>query len=635
MIQQYTPKILIVDDNRDNLLALGKNLRVLDAEVLTARSGKEALIHLKQHDFALIIADIQMPEMNGFETVERIRAGQRNRHTPVVFLTAVYFDQSSVYQGYRSGAVDYITKPFNREILLSKVRIFLDLDEMKHRLSEAREEFMHVVEDQTDMICRTDPDLLINFTNKALQSSFARPPDNLRGRSFLDWLSDENRETACTLIAEMNPNRAVSKFHHTISINGRNELWVSTIIRALYDKNYSLTGYQMVMRDITHEIRSREELIQARKQAEEATRSKSRFLANMSHEIRTPMNSILGMIDVLAETDLDDDQKEDLDVIKHSATKLLELLNDILNFSKIEANQIKFEKVFFNLHNELNKTLKLLEVKAREKENQLIPDIRPDVPERIKGDPLRLGQILINLLNNALKFTRKGSVTMIVENESETSDNITLKFTITDTGIGMNEEIRNNIFNFFEQGDPSISREYGGTGLGLAISKSLCEMMGGRIQFTSEVNKGSSFWFSLTFEKENKEKISKPQKMNVLIVEDNLLNQRVVSATLRKNGYEFDVADNGKIAVEKASQKKFDVIIMDIQMPVRDGYEATRLIRKNEEGLSEKEKSKIIALTANATREDREKCREIGMDEYMTKPFKFQDLERILKELMA
>ncbi|MFP4469745.1 MAG: response regulator [Bacteroidales bacterium] len=634
MNQQYTPKILIIDDIRDNLLTLEKSLRGQDAFVLTAQSGKEALIHVTQHDFALIIVDIQMPDMNGYETAERIRSGQRNQHTPIIFLTAVFYDQHSMYKGYQSGAVDYITKPFNRDILLSKVRVFLDLDRVKHELKQAKEEFQHVVQDQTDMICRTDLNLNITFANKAMANFAAKPAEAILGQSVMDWIYNEYHDQIGHEIHALNPNNPVFKLHHRLNLKNDGQLWVSTIFRALYNKNYDLTGYQVVMRDISNEIRSMEELILARKQAEEATRNKSRFLANMSHEIRTPMNSILGLIDVLMETDLDEDQTEDLEVMKHSATKLLELLNDLLDFSKIEANQIRFEKVYFNLRNELNKTFRLLEVNAKKTGNELLSDVHPLVPDRIKGDPLRLGQILINLLNNALKFTRNGRVNLQVEKESETDELVKLKFTISDTGIGMSSEIRENIFNFFEQGDPSISREYGGSGLGLAISRSLCEMMGGKIQFTSEINKGSSFWFSLEFEQEQKTKKSKPQKMNILIVEDNLLNQRVVSATLKKNGYNFDVADNGKIAVEKAQKEKFDVIIMDIQMPVMDGYEATQQIRKNEEHLPKEQRSKIIALTANATREDREKCREIGMDEYMTKPFKFQDLERIIRELM-
>lgn len=633
MSRQYIPKILIIDDIKENLMALQGNLRGLDAEIFTVTSGHEALIQVKQHDFALIIADIQMPEMNGYETVERIRSERRNKHTPVIFLTAVYFDQASMFKGYQTGAVDYITKPFQREILLSKARIFLDLDRVKQELSESKKQFQDVVQDQTDMICRTDRKLNITFANRAMLMGFAINYDSLMGQNLLGWLNPKDSNELKTSLENLNPNHAVIKQHHTLKLSDSRQMWVSTVARALFDKNYQPVGFQLVMRDISNEVKSRKELIKAREKAEAATKSKSMFLANMSHEIRTPINSILGMIDVLMETEVNEDQMEDLEVIQYSAKKLLGLLNDLLDFSKIEANQIKLEKIYFNLHDELGKIIRLQEIKAKEKDNKLVLNIAENVPERIQGDSLRLGQILINLVNNALKFTEGGTVELKAEVESETEDQVRIRFSVSDTGIGMDKQARDIIFEFFEQGDPSVTREYGGTGLGLAISKSLCEMMGGKINLESEINKGTTFWIEIDFDREKPKKNTNNDRMKVLIVEDNLLNQKVVSATLRKNGYDFDLADNGKIAVEKAAKTPFDIIIMDIQMPVMDGYDATRLIRENEEKQPGDHRAKIIALTANATKEDRKKCMEIGMDEYMTKPFKFKELEQIIRKL--
>lgn len=633
MITSYTPKILVVDDIEENLLTLKGNLRGLDAEIITAYSGKEALLHVLRHDFALVILDVQMPEMNGYETAERIRLGKRNKHVPIIFLTAVYFDQNSVLKGYLSGAVDYLTKPFNRQILLSKVNVFLDLDRIKNELVESKNQFQLIVQDQTDLICRTDQDLKILFTNRSLLVALAKTFENIKDQNILDFITQPDRLKIEKAIAELSPSNAVTKIQHKLQVSPVRTLWVSTIIRALYDPAYELTGYQLVMRDVTSEVKTREELILAKDAAEKATQSKSQFLANMSHEIRTPMNSIIGMLEVLYETNIDDDQREDLDVMRFSANKLLNLLNDILDFSKIEANQIKLENTWFNLSEELNKIRRLLEVNARERKIDLILDIRPSVPARVKGDPLRTSQIIINLLNNALKFTNQGSVTMKAEVENVKQNHIAgIKFTITDTGIGMPEIVRNNIFEFFNQGDPSIAREYGGTGLGLAISKSLCELMGGNLSFHSEKDKGTTFWFTIDYEIEKPAPAESNNQRSVLVVDDNEINRKVACRLLKNNGYNPDEAENGLIAFEKTKQTNYNVIIMDIQMPVMDGFTSTQEIRHHQKNLPEQQKARIVALTANSTREDQEKSKQFGMDGFLTKPLKFNELDALLKK---
>lgn len=634
MTRPYTPKILVVDDIEENLLTLKGNLRGLNAEIITAYSGKEALLQVMRHDFALLVLDVQMPEMNGYETAERIRMGKRNRHVPIIFLTAVYYDQNSVLKGYHSGAVDYITKPFNREILISKVKVFLDLDQMKHELIESKKEFQLIVQDQTDLICRTNTDLQIQFANRALLVTFTKTFESIKDQNILDWVMQPERDKIEKSIGELTPSNAVAKHNHTLQISPSRNLWVSTIIRALYDSAYELTGYQLVMRDITSEIKTREQLILAKETAENATQSKSQFLANMSHEIRTPMNSIIGMIDVLFETELDEDQREDLGVIKFSAHKLLDLLNEILDFSKIEANQVKIEKIWFNLNEELNKTRRLFEIKANEKGIALSLEVHPNLPARVKGDPLRTSQIIINLLNNALKFTNQGSVCLAVIVENVNRDNIAkIKFKVSDTGIGMPENIRNGIFEYFNQGDPSITREYGGTGLGLAISKRLCELMGGTISFESHQNKGTAFWFSLDYEIEKPAVVDNNDKRLILVVDDNEINRKVICSVLRKNGFNPEEAENGKVAVDKVKQTRYGLVIMDIQMPVMDGFTASQEIRLFEKNTPDDQKTKIVALTANATREDQEKSKQSGMDGFLTKPLKFIELEGIMKEL--
>lgn len=633
MTTEYIPKILIIDDLEMNLITLGGNLRKLKAEIFKAQSGNEALIRIKQHDFALIIIDIQMPGMNGYEVAEQIRQGRRNQFTPIIFLTAVYFDQLSVYKGYQTGAVDYITKPFNFDILISKVRVFLDLDRIRHELVESRKQFVDVVQDQTDMICRTYSDMTISFANNSMLTALNTELEAIVGISIFSWVSDDDQKKINNALSTLNPTSPLTEICHTLFTSPTHQLFVSSFIRALFNEEYELSGYQWVIRDITDEIFTREQLLKAKQKAEEATKSKSRFLANMSHEARNPLNSILGMIDLLSESDLNAEQRESLNVMQYSAKKLYQLLNDILDLSRIEANRIKLEIMPFNLFDELQTLVKSYESQVYLKQNKLKLTINQGVPKNVKSDPLRLSQIISNLISNANKFTNKGIIELIVSPLNVSGKKADLKFEVKDTGIGITQE-NINIFEDYEQGDNSITRTDGGSGLGLSISKSLCELLGGSLEYSSHPETGTSFWFVLNLEFEDKVTNDKFKNLNFLVVDDNLLNQKVVGSILLKQGITFDVADNGIVAFEKASLKHYDVILMDIQMPEMDGYDATRLIRMRENENNVQKPSLIIALTANATVEDRKKCLDLGMDNYLTKPFKYSDLEPIVEKLL-
>lgn len=633
MTTEYIPKILIIDDLEVNLITLEGNLRKLKAEIFKAQSGNEALIRIKQHDFALIIIDIQMPGMNGYEVAEQIRQGRRNQFTPIIFLTAVYFDQLSVYKGYQTGAVDYITKPFNFDILISKVRVFLDLDRIRHELVESRKQFVDVVQDQTDMICRTYSDMTISFANNSMLTALNTELETIVGVSIFSWVSDDDQKKINNALTILNPTSPLTEICHTLITSPTHQLSVSSFIRALFNEEYELSGYQWVIRDITDEIFTREQLLKAKQKAEEATKSKSRFLANMSHEARNPLNSILGMIDLLSESDLSAEQRESLNVMQYSAKKLHQLLNDILDLSRIEANRIKLEITAFNLFDELQTLVKSYESQVYLKQNKLKLTINQGVPKKVKSDPLRLSQIISNLISNANKFTNKGNIELIVAPLNVSGKKADLKFEVKDTGIGITQD-NINIFEDYEQGDNSITRTDGGSGLGLSISKSLCELLGGSLEYSSHPETGTSFWFVLNLEFEDKVTNDKFKNLNFLVVDDNLLNQKVVGSILLKQGITFDVADNGIVAFEKASLKQYDVILMDIQMPEMDGYDATRLIRMRENENNVLKPSLIIALTANATVEDRKKCLDLGMDDYLTKPFNYSDLEPIVEKLL-
>ena len=381
-------------------------------------------------------------------------------------------------------------------------------------------------------------------------------------------------------------------------------------------------------------------LEQEKQKALDASKYKSLFLANMSHEIRTPLNGIIGMANILKETPLSHEQEQSLEIIEISGNNLLSIVNDILDYSKIEANQLELENIPINLYKEIEDVEKLLSLKAQTKGLDFSYSIHPDTPKHINGDALRIKQILINYCNNALKFTERGFVNINVEMIKKTAKKAILKFSVKDTGIGISEKNQKKLFNDFIQVETSTTRKFGGTGLGLSISKKLAHMMGGEVGLESVENKGSVFWFTGEFdivenfksplEITNKQEVNYSQELSILLVEDNIINQKVASHTIKKNGHQLTIANDGVEAVDLFKSNKFDLILMDIQMPNMNGYEATKAIREIEQQ-EQLEPIKIIAMTANALKGEKEKCLSMGMDGYLSKPFKQEMLVEIIR----
>lgn len=379
---------------------------------------------------------------------------------------------------------------------------------------------------------------------------------------------------------------------------------------------------------------------QIRLETEDASCAKSKFLATISHEIKTPMSGILGMLNLLHKTNLSVEQKELIDSIEISANLLMNLINDILDFSKLQANELHLENIALNLRNELGELTRILNHQARLKGLDFSFQIDTAIPFILKGDPVRLKQILINLVGNAIKFTEQGSIKIDIEKAGETASNIVLKFAISDTGIGISEENRNKLFKAFTQHDDSYNRKYPGTGLGLVIAKHLCNLMNGDLEVSSKEGMGSVFSFTVTLEK-GKNSLNDPlhssaksnlENIRILLAEDNLINQKVAVFTLKKFGYEIDVAENGRIALEKYMANPYDLVLMDIQMPLMDGIEATEKIREFEKNSGLK-RSRIIAITANSMKEDKERCFESGMDDYISKPFNLEKLPIVFENI--
>ena len=391
-----------------------------------------------------------------------------------------------------------------------------------------------------------------------------------------------------------------------------------------------------------------QELIAARDAAQQSASAKSSFLANMSHEIRTPMNGVVGFIELLMETDLDSEQKEYVEAIHRSGKSLLIIINDILDFSKLESGDLSLEEINFDLAQVISDVSNLIKPKLQDKPVEIEYRINPEIPQIINGDPHRLRQVLLNILGNSAKFTKKGKIRSVVKLEKKEEKRIFLHFELKDTGIGIPSDKVETIFELFTQADSSTTREYGGTGLGLSIARKLSQKTGGNCWAESEPGKGSIFhvtgWFKMADEEVLPEKqdlsknnetenrnvfIENREPAKILLAEDNLVNQLLAKKLMGKMGHQVDVADNGKIAFDKYAKAfenndlVYDIIFMDMQMPEMDGIEATKIIREKEKALTSESNNlhiPIIAMTANVLKEHRKMCFDAGMDDFVAKP---------------
>ncbi|MDI6033475.1 response regulator [Flavobacterium sp. LB2P84] len=654
-------KILLVDDLPENLFALEVILSNENYLCVKANSGNEALkILLHQQDFAIILIDVQMPMMDGFETVELIRQIEKLKHVPIIFLTASMDNSLQIFKGYQAGAVDYMIKPLSPEILKAKVAVFVDLHTKNQELLVQAEQLkklntdltaqkllseysLSLIEASHDPLFAISPEGKITDMNNASVKVTGITRLKLIGTDFFDYFTEPQK--AREVYQKVFKKGFVAD--SPLILRHKNGKLIHVLFNgSVYkDDKKNVLGAAIVARDVTDQKRIETELIEAKVFAELATeiaeeakinaenatiiaenavKAKQQFLSNMSHEIRTPMNAIIGFTKVLLRTDITDKQKEYLNAIKISGDALIVLINDILDLAKVDAGKMTFEKTPFKMKSSIAAMLHLFETKIQEKNLKLVKEYDSKIPDVLVGDPIRLHQIILNLVSNAVKFTSKGKITVSVDLLHEDDDKVILKFAVTDTGIGISEEKIGTIFENFQQASSGTSRLYGGTGLGLAIVKQLIEPQSGTIRVNSTIHKGSTFSFTLPFQKTNSnvelenelaEIDSEIKNIKVLVVEDIALNQLLMKTLLDDFGFELDIAENGKIAIEKLQEKDYDIILMDLQMPEMNGFEATKYIRNTMHSTIP-----IIALTADVTTVDLDKCKAVGMNDYIAKP---------------
>jgi len=472
------------------------------------------------------------------------------------------------------------------------------------------------------------------------------------GKTDADFFTDQHavkaRQDELEIMRTGEP--IVDQLEHLILENAP-DTWASATKLPWLDAAGKVIGTFGVSRDVTKQVMAEKTLKKAKEAADHANRAKSVFLANMSHEIRTPMNAVIGISELLLESKLTDQQREYVAMVLSSGESLLELINDLLDFSKIEAGKFDLDHEPFELREVTSNIIRTLAVRAESKNLKLTFSAAEAVPNYLVGDRHRFRQIIVNLLGNAIKFTDDGEVVLEIALVDKTAGHATIRVEIRDTGIGIPESKREQIFRDFEQADVSTTRQYGGTGLGLAISKRLVELMGGEIGVTSTEGEGSTFFFTAKLEVSPDEMVSqlhkgdyqqKPEEQNVssgeeptetlrvLLAEDNAVNQKLAIAVLDRQGHAVTVAASGREAVDKWQDGDFDLILMDLQMPEMDGFEATAEIRRREALLPGNRRTFIIAVTARARRSDRQKCLDAGMDDYMAKPIRIANFAEVL-----
>ena len=529
--------------------------------------------------------------------------------------------------------------------LILRVRDERRLQAARESMAELTARIKATLEATGDGILVVDTDGQIVNMNRHFSTLWALPDAVLQAGSaeISDWLAEQLTDPAAYRLGMLEANR-----NFDIDTTDVLELKSGKVFERRSRPqimNETVIGRVFSFRDMTEEVAAKRALVEAKEKAEHANRSKSEFLAMMSHEIRTPMNGVIGMVQLLAATGLDSQQRDCVDTIRSSAEALLAIINDILDFSKVEAGKLVLERVPCHPGNLVREVYQLFQPLAGAKKLTLNLTMAEGLPPWILADSGRLRQILSNLLSNAIKFTERGKVTLELVGQPLDADQVQLRFTVGDSGIGMTPETMDGLFAPFFQADASMTRRFGGTGLGLSISRRLAQLMGGALAVESTLGRGSRFTLSIPARIDHEQarqiasQLDKPTQSlqadaRILVVDDNATNQKVVLGMLKNFGAQGTVAGNGKEAIEMLVRAPFDLVLMDCQMPVMDGFEATRRIRAGDAGEANRHVA-VVAMTANAMSGDRENCLAVGMNDYLPKPLSLVDLGSKIRHWLA
>ncbi|MCE1166689.1 MAG: response regulator [Sphingobacteriia bacterium] len=633
--------VLYVEDEEFIRMPMAEMLGRRLEKIVAAGSAKEAIALHANEDFDILLTDIRMPGLNGLELIKILR--QKQPDIKAIILSA-YNETDFFTEAIDLGIDGFLIKPIDRQklfALLTKV----GSQKIQENIAKVNEEkFMALAASANDAIIMLDGVGLVNFWNRAAEVMFGYSFEQIVNASIERLLVSVDG-TSLTIDGIRSHEMVLDKAVVISEYSALPRIGPSFPVEISFTtfKVGGLDQFLLIIRDVSERKKREEELLTALDRANEATRAKQQFLSVMSHEIRTPLNGILGAVNLLLQENPREDQLDYFKTLEFSGNHLLSLVNDILDFSKIEANRIQFERIDFNLRELVKGLMKIFAFKANDKGIELKLTVAESIPDVVKGDPMRLNQILTNLIGNAVKFTEKGEISLKINITEQHEKFLRCRFEVADTGIGILPEKLSTIFEFFSQADTNTTRKYGGTGLGLAITRKLVELQNGTIEVLSEVNKGSSFSFELTFEvaimdgnrevKASGNLQHSLKGIRILLVEDNKINQMIAGKFLNRWDAVVVIAENGKEALEKSLESKFDIILMDLQMPELDGYETSRLIRARADDYSLS--IPIIALTASAYNEVKDGVMLSGMNDIINKPFIPDELNRIVHEYVT